>query len=101
MYGPLFSMTHSARSPMAASVISERKVVHQIPRTCSVFRVHLSTAGQARTLQLQHLRPQKIQMLDEFLQLRVKLRLVCPTRPKDHFLCPKGNCIVFAICVVL
>ena len=62
-------------------VPAQRQVMHKIPRACPVPRMHVFVGDQSRSFQFQHLGSQKIQVLNEFVQLGViyvlHIRLVC------------------------
>jgi hypothetical protein len=64
--------------------------VHQIPCAGSVFGVYLSTIGQARNFKLLHFRTEQVQLLNEFLQLRMIRVLHDPFVPVATPLSPRN-----------
>jgi hypothetical protein len=54
---------------LAYVVAAKREVIHKIPGTCLVIGMKLCHTSQAGTFQLIHFRKEKIQILNQFLDL--------------------------------
>ena len=63
--------------------------MHQIPCAGSVFGVYRSTIGQARDLKFLHFRTEQVQLLNEFLPLRMIRVLHDRFVPVATPLCPE------------